>query len=159
MGTRISSAVAHSGKMIVGRLLPGTDLMEGLEQACRENDVKYAYIAMGMGLLKCARYFVPGFSDTNKKVGVAYGDPIVLNEPLEMVAIQGTICQSEDGYASHIHGTGVKLDGVAVGGHFGKGGNIVMATIDFVLVETAGIKIMREYDEETDFVMIKPTKE
>lgn len=159
MDSRIDAAVATSGKIIVGRLLLGTDLITGLEDACRENGVKYAYLSMAMGLLKCVSYYIPGKSDVNKKIGIVYGDPIIVDEPVEMLCMQGTICQSENGYESHIHGTGAKLDGEIIGGHFGKGGNIVMATIDFVLCETEGVKLTRAYEEETDFVMLKPIKE
>ncbi len=31
-------------KTVAARLLPGTDLIEGIEEVCKKNDIKHAYV-------------------------------------------------------------------------------------------------------------------
>ena len=43
---RVQDACGKTGKTIAVRLLPKTDLIEGIEEACKKNDVKYAYVSV-----------------------------------------------------------------------------------------------------------------
>lgn len=156
---RFDFALGELKRVLIGRLKPGSDVMTGLETVCKNNDFKVAYVSCGLGLLRQASYLLPIDSDKNKRLGVVYGAPIIVNERAEVLGMQGTIFKLENGdYASHIHYQMAKKDGTIVGGHLSKGGNIVMATLDFVLCEVNNVNIIREYDEETDFVMMKIVK-
>ena len=41
---RVNYACGTPGKMIAARILPGTDLLTGLEQICDQNGVKYGAV-------------------------------------------------------------------------------------------------------------------
>lgn len=156
---RFDSALGEIKRVAIGRLKPGSDIMTGIEIVAKNNGFKVAFVSCGLGLLRQASYLLPIDSDKNKKLGVVYGDPIIVNERAEVLGMQGTIFRLENGdYASHIHYHMARKDGTIVGGHLKKGGNIVMATLDFVLCEVSNVNIIREYDEETDFVMMKVVK-
>lgn len=156
---RFDSALGEIKRVAIGRLKPGSDIMTGIEIIAKNNGFKVAFVSCGLGLLRQASYLLPIDSDKNKKLGVVYGDPIILNERAEVLGMQGTIFRLENGdYASHIHYHMARKDGTIVGGHLTKGGNIVMATLDFVLCEVSNVNIIREYDEETDFIMMKVVK-
>ncbi|TXJ21556.1 DNA-binding protein [Brachyspira aalborgi] len=156
---RFDSALGEIKRVAIGRLKPGSDIMTGIEIVAKNNGFKVAFVSCGLGLLRQASYLLPIDSDKNKKLGVVYGDPIIVNERAEVLGMQGTIFRLENGdYASHIHYHMARKDGTIVGGHLTKGGNIVMATLDFVLCEVSNVNIIREYDEETDFVMMKVVK-
>jgi len=50
----------------------------------------------------------------------------------------------------------VTPDRVVFGGHFAAGGNPVLATIDLVIVEVIGAKLMRRHDPVVGLVMFSP---
>jgi len=152
--TRFDCASGKQGRVLVGRLKPDSDVMTGLEDVCKKYDINSCYISCGLGLLKKVSFLLPVDNSDNKKLGIRYGEPIVINDRGEVLGMQGTICKCDDGnYLSHIHFNVAKRDGEVVGGHLMKGDNIVMATLDFVINEVLDIKLYRKYDEETDFVM------
>lgn len=156
---RVQAVAGGTGKTIAGRLLPGTDLLDGLEEACRQHNVKYAAIVSVIGSLSKTKFAIPVRSEENKKVGIVYAEPTVLEGPIELLSAQGVICQSEDGkYLTHLHGSISDEEMRVWGGHFFNGGNITLATVDFVICEVTDVKLMRRYDEETGFVQFSPEK-
>ena len=48
------SVEAHKGRTIAARLLPGTDLVTGIEDVCRAHHVQYGYLGSVMGRLRQA---------------------------------------------------------------------------------------------------------
>ena len=56
----------------------------------------------------------------------------------------------------HLHAHGVTPDGKNFAGHFSAGGNPVLATIDLVIVEVDGAKLMRRHDPVVGLVMFSP---
>lgn len=155
---RIKSVAGEIGRIIAGRLLPGTDMINGLEETCRRHNVKYAFISSIIGALKKVTFAIPTPSNENK-VGAVYSDPIVLEGVIEFLGGQGVICQSPDGqYLTHFHGSVSDMEGRVWGGHFLNGGNICVSTVDFVLCEVKDIRFMRRFDEETGFIQFSPEK-
>lgn len=147
---------AHKGRTIAARLMPGTDLVDGIVEVCRAHHVQYGYFASVMGSLQQATYVI-AVPEPKASLGFKYGDPIVEMGPIEFICGQGVICQSEKGeHLIHLHAHGVTPEGKNFGGHFSSGGNPVLATIDLVIVEVDGAKLMRRYDPTVGLVMFSP---
>ncbi|MBA7620722.1 hypothetical protein ES703_28076 [subsurface metagenome] len=91
------------------------------------------------------------------KLGAAYDPPQTIPGPIEIMGIQGVIFETESGeVALHLHGVFCDKDGKTLGGHIVPGGNPVLATLDAVIGEVAGVRMMRRYDEETDLNLFSP---
>lgn len=150
------SVAAEKGRTIAARLLPGTDLVAGIEAVCGAHHVKYGYFASVMGSLQKATYVIP-VPDAGAPLGFKYCDPIIEEGPIEFICGQGVICQSEKGeLLLHLHAHCVTPNGKSFGGHFSLGGNPVLATIDLVIVEVDGAKLMRRHDPAVGLVMFSP---
>ena len=151
-----ASVEAHTGRTIVARLLPGTDLVSGIEELCKAHQLQYGYFASVIGSLQKAT-FVIAVPDSKAPLNFKYCDPIELAGPIELIAGQGVICQSEAGeLLVHLHAQGATAEQRPFGGHFSAGGNPVLATVDLVIVEVAGAKMLRRFDPACGLVMLSP---
>lgn len=154
---KVPSAEGRNGRTIAARLLPGMDMLEGIEFICKQHKVLYGVIACCIGSLSKTAFVLP-VSKASAKIGIAYGDPIDLPGPVELLSGQGVICQSEDGeYLIHFHATVADRNMKLWGGHF-IAGNIVLATIDLVIAEMDGMKLLRRFEEETGFLQFSPER-
>ena len=150
------SAEAHKGRTIAARLLPGVDLLTGIESVCQAHNVQYGYFASVMGSLRQACY-VNAVPDPEALMGFKYGDTIQEQGPIEFICGQGVICQSDKGGRRiHLHAHGVTPTGKNFAGHFSAGGNPVLATIDLVIVEVDGAKWLRRFDPAVGLEMFSP---
>lgn len=140
---------ANFGKIIPTRLLPGTDLINGLIKVCEKNNIKQGAILMGIGSIRKLTYQV--LVPNNKtKLGVAYNEPQIITGPVEVLGIQGVILKAEkDELFIHLHGTFCDKDGKVYAGHLVQGGNPILATLDAVISEITGANLMLRHDEET----------
>lgn len=152
---RIQSVEGRLGRTLVARLLPGTDMLEGIEETCRRHNVKYAVISCAVGAFKKATFVYPIPKDS-AKIGIVYSEPVVIEGPVEFLGGQGIVCQSEDGkYLLHFHGSCSDKKMQIWGGHFTVG-NVVLATLDLIIQEINGVNMIRRFDEETGFVQFSP---
>ena len=150
------SVEAHKGRTIAARLMPGTDLVSGIEAVCQKHHIEYGYFGSVMGSLSQATYIVP-LKDPTQPLGFRFCEPIEVDGPIDLLGGQGVICQSEKGERMiHLHAHGVTPDRVVFGGHFSAGGNPVLATIDLVIVEFDGAKLMRRYDPQSGLMVFSP---
>lgn len=153
---RFIDACGTIGKMVAVRLLPGTDLIEGIEAACEKNNVKYAYVSC-FGSLQCSgyMYLVP---QPDAKVGAGYGNVIVQEGPIEFLNGTGVVCQNNGGYDTHFHATMCRKDGSVFGGHIVRGRTAALTTVDMVIFEIEGVEMLRAFDEETGLTQFLPQK-
>ena len=150
------SAEAHKGRTIAARLFPGTDLVTGIESVCRKHHIEYGYFGSVIGSLQKATFVVP-LVDTSAPLGFCFSEPQEIQGPIDLLGGQGVICQSEKGgMMIHLHAHGVTKEKVMFGGHFSAGGNPVLATIDLVVVEIDGAKLMRRYDPVSKMMVFSP---
>ncbi|KPN94990.1 PPC domain-containing DNA-binding protein [Lysinibacillus sp. ZYM-1] len=156
MSVRVTYGIGSFGKVISARLLMGTDIIEGMEALCEENNIESATIVSCIGSFQKSSfvYLVP---DETSKINVQYSDVIEKAGPLEFIQGSGVVCKrdGEGGYETHFHGSMSDQWGVVSGGHFIKGGNIVI-TVDIVLAEVQGIQHIRKLDDETGHVQFYP---
>lgn len=133
--------------MIVGRLLPGADLIRGIEQVCDEHHVRYAAVTFAYGSLSGASF---------KRLSIPSGEsravltPMTLDKRVEFLAGQGLVCDSaEGGRDTHLHGCISDETGSVMGGHFVAGENPVYNNLDFTLQELLGVRLVRRFEEST----------
>lgn len=85
---RVNYACGTPGKIIAARILPGTDLLTGLEEICIQNNVKYGGVnCFGSFSAAGYMYLVP----MDAKVGAGYGDVIKQEGPIEFLSGTGII--------------------------------------------------------------------
>ena len=147
---------AKFGRIIPVRLLPGTDVMNGLKQVCEENDLRSGYVLMGIGTVNQAtiQIFRP---KPESRLGAGYTEPETIPGPIEILGLSGTIFETETGEtALHLHASFCDQHGTILGGHVVAGGNPICATLDACIAEVSGAKFMSRYDEETDLPLFSP---
>lgn len=144
------------GKIIPVRLLPGTDLMNGLKKVCEDNGVRHGTLLTAIGSLRklTIQVLVP---NEKVKLGAAYTKPQTIPGPIEILGIQGVILETETGeVVLHLHGIFCDKDGKTFGGHIVPDENPVLATLDAVISEVTGVRLTRRYDEETELNLFSP---
>jgi predicted DNA-binding protein with PD1-like motif len=161
---RYAAGEAQLGRIIVGRILPGTDLYEGISKICDDYKIENGVICQCIGSLRQAvfKFLIP---NDKLKLGSGYGEPYKLAGPIEFCGGMGIITKGEDGSRKiHFHGLfnqtkvedGKSKPDYMLGGDFGveKGQNRILATMDLTILEINGLNIVRKYDDETEI----PTK-
>ncbi|MGE4284814.1 MAG: PPC domain-containing DNA-binding protein [Clostridia bacterium] len=153
---RIQYACGKTGKVVAARILPNTDLLEGIEKICEENGIKYALVnCFGSFSQAGYMYLIP---KEDAKIGAGYGEVFKKEGPVEFLSGTGVICQKDGKCDIHFHGTMCDKKGTVFGGHLVKGQNPCLTTVDIVIIEVEGIEMLRQYDDETDLTQFNPVK-
>lgn len=148
---RVNYAKGNVGKMVTGRILPGTDLLTGLEETCKNNGIKYGAVnCFGSFTAAGYMYLVP----MEAKVGAGYGAVIKKEGPIEFLSGTGIITQNNGNTELHFHGTMCDKEGVVFGGHIVKGTCPVLTTVDIIIWEATDVEMVRKHDEETDLTQV-----
>ena len=153
---RVTYAAGYAGKKVAVRLLPGTDVIEGIEKVCRENNITSASVEC-FGSLERAGFFVL-IPKPSAKMKAGYGDLMKVEGPVELLNGVGIVCLKDGVIDVHFHATMCDKDCKVFGGHLVKGENPALTTVDMMISEIADVQILRKYDEETDLVQILPQK-
>ena len=153
---RARYAIGQTGRVIVARLLPGTDLIATIRALCTEHNIRAGVVLGSLGTLQRARLLTVKRVPTHKS-GVGYSDPLLLDGPIEFINGQGIISELEDGTIFvHFHGTITDTEMNMYAGHFDPEGNPVHSTMDITIVETVGVHVRREPDPLTDLTLNYP---
>lgn len=149
MENRTEYAVSEIGRTLIGRLFPGTDLVPGILSMCSESGIRFGYVASLIGSLARAGFIyvnkAPG-----KDSGFVFSKPVEKAGPLEILSAQGTLGEGEDGKPFlHLHALLCDEKDRIFGGHILETGCLVLATVEVVIRETRGIRLIRRPDEET----------
>lgn len=152
---RVQDAVGKTGRTVAVRVLPGTDLLTGIIEVCRKNNITYGYIPVCFGSLQRAGYLylVP---NREAKLGAGYGAVNRAEGPVEFLSGVGVICQRDGNYDIHFHASMCDKEGRVFGGHLVVGENPVLTTVDAVITEIEGVKLLRKFDEETALIQFLP---
>jgi predicted DNA-binding protein with PD1-like motif len=144
-GVRIQEAVGEAGKAIAVRLLPGTDLINGLVDACERHGVRSGAVIACIGSLSTATIDYEGH------------EPVVLQGTITIFSAQGIISTDPTGkIAIHFHASFGDERGNLYGGQFGPGGCPVLNTLEAVILELRGARLLRDRDPETGFIVTLP---
>ena len=154
---RAKFASATSSTPVMVRVLPGQDLIEGIEDVCNHLGIRSGSIACCIGSLQKASlmFLVP----SQNKVGAAYTDPQTIPGPLQIVSAQGVIGQDRGAIFIHMHGLLVDKTGNVHGGHLIRGGTPVLITSDIVVARIEGAQLRRAYDPEVEFKLLSPVED
>jgi predicted DNA-binding protein with PD1-like motif len=145
----------RSGDMILGRLLPGTDLIPGLLEACRVHGARFAVISSLIGSLRETSFvfIVPAGAATG---GIKYGEALHVLGGVEIISCQGMLGEWADGPmngkpTAHVHYSLVDTKGASYFGHVSDTGNPCLITVEFALKVVEGGTILRRVDPEWGF--------
>lgn len=142
---RLREAVGEVGKAIAVRLLPGTDLVTGLIDACERHGVHSGAVVACIGSLSTATIDYEGHA------------PVVLHGTITIYSAQGIISADPTGkVAIHLHASFGDERGNMYGGQFGPGGCPVLNTLEAVIIELPGVRLLRDRDPETGYIVTLP---
>jgi len=119
---------SKNGRTIIGRILPGTDLIGGIEKICQDNHLAYGTIVAAIGSLSRGE-FVYALPDKSAKM--------------------------EGDLSIHLHGLMSDSDMKVYGCHFLENANPVLVTVEILIHEHEGVRMVREQDIETGFPLFK----
>lgn len=138
------SAIDRDKGIVIGRLKKGADLLEGILAVCEHYGIKTASFYC-IGSLFTLGYYQ---FDQNPDGTLYYSDPIIRDEPGELIAGNGFIgLDADNNLDVHYHGTYLDKTGKVSGGHFIPGKNEVAVTIEFTIHYTEQIDLQRKPDE------------
>lgn len=140
---------------LYGSLAEGTDLMEGILDECRKHNIKSGVVSC-IGSLESVGYVL--FKTVNG-IPSGYGREIVINKPVELVNCTGFVCEDEDNNLDlHLHGLVAEEDGKLNAGHFVRGLNPTLVTVEFSITYGNEIRASRTLDKDLGFKVINFSK-
>jgi hypothetical protein len=151
--TQFEAAQAGVGRIVVGRLHPGADLIGGLEAVCDAHGIRFAAVVSCYGSLSAAgfKYLQLPPDETRPRLV-----PHRVDERVEFMGGQGLVCETPEGRReTHLHGSISDATGAVTGGHFVPGENPVYNNMDVVLQELLDVRLIREHDPVTDTVEMR----
>ena len=142
------------GRVVALRLKPGTDVLLGLEEACKRSGINNGVILSAIGSLDS-----PHFCDVVEvptKAGYGSGEVLHLTGPIELTNASGIICHDDEGNTNlHVHMTLTDRHGNAHGGHLVEGTKVLL-TVDVIIAEIEGLVMGRKFDEELEVPLFAP---
>jgi predicted DNA-binding protein with PD1-like motif len=112
-------------RIVIGKLRIGVDLLEGIEELVRREDISTGVILSGVGALQKGIFRNAKVVPPDYKMDDKYRLYVEIQKPLELVSLSGWIATTKDGEPEiHIHylATTVIDDRiVSLGGHLVKG--------------------------------------
>ena len=142
------------GRVVALRLKPGTDVLLGLEEACKRSGINNGVILSAIGSLDS-----PHFCDVVEvptKAGYGYGEVLHLTGPIELTNASGIICHDDEGNTNlHVHMTLTDRHSNSHGGHLVEGAKVLL-TVDVIIAEIEGVVMGRKFDEELEVPLFAP---
>jgi len=113
------------GRVVMGKLAMGVDLLEGLEELVKKEKIQTGVILSGIGALKKATFRNLKVLPPDLKVEKHHRLYLDLEQPMEIVSLTGWIATGEDGGTeihAHFSASTVMNDQVVtLGGHLTPG--------------------------------------
>ena len=156
MTDRYIARSGQTGRVIVARVKPGSDLLRSLQKVAAEEGVTSGIILSGVGLLKQAR--LRNCKSLPKKYPINDANRTFLSfeKPLEILSISGNVTLAERELVVHAHLTLSSVEGeeiTVIGGHLIEG-CVVFGFSEFVIMELEGIEMAKRFDEETQSLQL-----
>lgn len=154
MDNILEMAQGRLGRVVALRLRPGTDVLLGLEEACKRAGINNGVILSAIGSLDSPRFCDPVELPTN--AGYGYGETLHLTGPIELAGASGIICHDDEGNTNlHVHMTVTDRHGNAHGGHLVEGTKVLL-TVDVIIAEIEGVVMGRKFDPELEVPLFAP---
>ena len=143
------------GRVIALRLKPGTDVLQGLTEACIRSNLNNGVILSAIGSLDGVKFCNP-VELPDSKAGYGYGEILHLTGPIELTSAAGIICHDDEGNTNlHVHVSLSDRHGNAHGGHLVEGTKVLL-TVDVILAEVEGVVMGRKFSEELGGPLFAP---
>lgn len=136
------TATGHGIRSHVLRLTPGMDVRSALHEWCGKMKVRAACVAGAVGSLSHA---VVRMADAAEGTAIA--------GPLEVLSLQGLLAEN----GTHLHVMVSDALGQCAGGHLLEGCT-VRTTLELVLLELHGVRMLREPDPATGYLELVPVE-
>lgn len=148
---RFVSAEGKNGRVIAGRILPNTDVLEGIEEICNKHNIRYGQITTSIGSLrKVALTYV---TSIEPQPGTGYTTFMEMEGPFSLLAGQGLVSPGENEKMNiHYHGILSGEEDRVYGGDI-KPGTVTLTTLDIFITEVLEIEMVRDRDPETGAVV------
>ncbi len=154
---KVTSALGALSGFVMARLHPGTDVIEGVTEVCRQHGIRSGSITTCIGSLQRASFFV--VKPMDNRLGGGYSDPIALSGPVELVSSQGTVGVDESGAVFiHLHGVLSDSSGHSRGGHLIAGTCPVLITCEVLISGFDGMVAAHRYDPEVEMKVLCPDR-
>lgn len=154
MDNILEMAQGRLGRVVALRLRPGTDVLLGLEEACKRAGINNGVILSAIGSLDSPCFCDPVELPTN--AGYGYGETLHLTGPIELAGASGIICHDDEGNTNlHVHMTVTDRHGNAHGGHLVEGTKVLL-TVDVIIAEIEGVVMGRKFDPELEVPLFAP---
>ncbi|MBI4797545.1 MAG: DNA-binding protein [Desulfarculus sp.] len=140
--------VKSTGKVLVGRLPKGSDLLEALTQLCQAAGIQMGRV-QAIGAVTRARV---GYYDQAARVY----NFLDFNQDLEILALVGNVSLKDGRSFVHAHVTLGDAQGQALGGHLAEGCEVFACEYEIVEYQ-AERPLERAWDQETG-LMLWPNK-
>ena len=141
-----------SGRVLVARVKPGSDLMKSIHAVAKENGIKAGVILSGVGLLRRARLRNCKVLPDRYPITDANRSFLTFDRPLEILGVSGNVSEVEGEPWVHAHATlSYVRDGEearVVGGHL-LDGCVVFGFAEVFILELEDIDMRKDFDEET----------
>lgn len=129
---------AGNGRILVGRLDRGSDLVAELERICLERDIRAAWVSV-IGAVSHAAYAYYEQAD-HRYVELSS------DRHHEITGFVGNVSLRDGVPFLHAHATFADAQGACVGGHLLRGVTVFVA--EFTIRELIGVELVRTLDEE-----------
>lgn len=134
---------ASGGRVLVGRLATGSDLVEEIERACGEHSVLAASVSV-IGAVRRAAY---AYYEQEEHRYLELGS----TTHHEITGFVGNVSERDGRPFLHAHATFADADGATVGGHLLRGIEVFAAEV--VITELRDVTLVRQHDEETGLAL------
>ena len=151
MGNRYVSRFGKTGRVLVARIKPGSDLLMSIRSLVEEKGMKAGVILSGVGLLSRARLRNCRVLPEEYPITDANRSFLTFERPLEILALSGNVSEVEGKPWVHAHMalSYVEEDRIrVVGGHL-IDGCIIFGFAEAFIMELEDIDMSKKFDQET----------
>jgi predicted DNA-binding protein with PD1-like motif len=134
---------ARPGRVFVGRLPTGSDLVEEVERFCAEQSIVAAWVSV-VGAVTEASY---AYYEQSEQRYIELSS----DRHHEISGFVGNISLRDDKPFLHAHATFAEHTGEAIGGHLLRGNRVFVAEVQ--ITEMTDVSLVRTHDEATGLAL------
>jgi len=136
-------AQAQPGRIFVGRLATGSDLVDEIEHFCSEHSVRAGWVSLVGAVRRVA--FAHYDQAAHRYLEMAS------DRHRELSGFVGNISLRDDRPFLHAHATFADDSGATVGGHLLRGTEVFVG--ELIITELTDVSLVRTLDEETGLAL------
>ena len=134
---------ARPGRIFIGRLPTGSDLVEEIEAFCLEHSIVAGWVSV-VGAVRRSAYAY--YEQSEQRYAELSSD-----QHHEISGFVGNVSLRDDRPFLHAHATFAEHSGDAVGGHLVRGNEVFVAEVQ--ITELTDVSLIRTFNEETGLAL------